>query len=68
MFRTTIKSLVARKLRLLTTSVAVMLGVAFMAGTLVLTDTLDQTLDATVGGPMPAATCTSGATCSSTMP
>jgi putative ABC transport system permease protein len=50
MLRTTIKSLFARKLRLLTTSVAVMLGVAFMAGTLVLTDTLDKTLDATVAG------------------
>jgi putative ABC transport system permease protein len=50
MFRTTVRNLAARKLRLLTTSVAVMLGVAFMAGTLVLTDTLDKTLDATVAG------------------
>src|SRR3954470_7244533 len=45
MFRTTIKSLAARKLRLLTTSVAVLLGVAFMAGTLVLTDTIGKTFD-----------------------
>ncbi|HEV7763177.1 MAG TPA: ABC transporter permease, partial [Acidimicrobiales bacterium] len=50
MFRTTLKNLAARKLRLLTTSVAVMLGVAFMAGTLVLTDTLDKTLSETVAG------------------
>src|SRR4051794_9344403 len=45
MFRATIKSLAARKLRLLTTSVAVLLGVAFMAGTLVLTDTIGKTFD-----------------------
>ena len=45
MFRTTIKDLSARKLRLLTTSIAVLLGVAFMAGTLVLTDTIGQTFD-----------------------
>ena len=45
MFRTTIKDLSARKLRLLTTSIAVLLGVAFMAGTLVLTDTIGKTFD-----------------------
>ena len=45
MFRTTLKDLSARKLRLLTTSIAVLLGVAFMAGTLVLTDTIGQTFD-----------------------
>ena len=45
MFRATIKDLSARKLRLLTTSIAVLLGVAFMAGTLVLTDTIGQTFD-----------------------
>ena len=45
MFRTTLKHLAARKLRLLTTSLAVLLGVAFMAGTLVLTDTISQTFD-----------------------
>ena len=50
MFRTTLKNLAARKLRLLTTSFAVLLGVAFMAGTLVLTDTLDQTLSGVVAG------------------
>jgi putative ABC transport system permease protein len=43
--RTTIKNLAARKLRLFTTGIAIVLGVAFMAGTLVLTDTIDQTFD-----------------------
>jgi putative ABC transport system permease protein len=45
MFRITLKDLAARKLRLLTTSIAVLLGVAFMAGTLVLTDTIGHTFD-----------------------
>jgi putative ABC transport system permease protein len=45
MFRTTLKNLAARKLRLLTTSIAVLLGVAFMAGTLVLTDTIGKSFD-----------------------
>jgi len=45
MFRVTLKNLAARKLRLLTTSLAVLLGVSFMAGTLVLTDTIGKTFD-----------------------
>src|SRR4029079_12536312 len=45
MMRTTLKNLSARKLRLVTTSIAVLLGVAFMAGTLVLTDTIGKTFD-----------------------
>jgi putative ABC transport system permease protein len=45
MFRTTFKSLVARRFRLFASSLAVMLGVAFMAGTLVLTDTIQKTFD-----------------------
>jgi putative ABC transport system permease protein len=45
MFRITLKNLAARKLRLLTTSVAVLLGVAFMAGTLVLTATVGASFD-----------------------
>ena len=45
MFRTTLKNLAARKLRLLTTSLAVLLGVAFMAGTLVLTDTIGKSFN-----------------------
>jgi putative ABC transport system permease protein len=45
MFTLTIKELAARKLRLLTTAFAVLLGVAFMAGTLVFTDTVGATFD-----------------------
>lgn len=45
MLRATLKDLWARKIRLLTTSAAVLLGVAFMAGTLVLTDTVSRTFD-----------------------
>lgn len=45
MLRTTLRSLQARKLRLFTTTLAVVLGVAFMAGTLVFTDTIGQTFD-----------------------
>src|SRR5688572_29618278 len=45
MFKLTIKELIGKKLRLITTALAVMLGVAFMAGTLVLTDTIGKTFD-----------------------
>ena len=45
MFRVTIKNLLARKFRLVLTSIAVMLGVAFMAGTFVLTDTMAAVFD-----------------------
>lgn len=45
MFAMTIKELVARKVRLLSTALAVLLGVAFMAGTLVFTDTIGATFD-----------------------
>ncbi len=45
MFRVTLKSLLARKLRLLLTAMAVVLGVAFVSGTLMLGDTLNSTFD-----------------------
>ena len=45
MFFTTIKGLIAHKLRLFATALAVTLGVAFMAGTLILTDTITKTFD-----------------------
>ncbi|HZG95422.1 MAG TPA: FtsX-like permease family protein [Mycobacteriales bacterium] len=45
MWRTTIRGLVARRLRLALTGVAVVLGVAFVSGTLVLTDTISHTFD-----------------------
>jgi putative ABC transport system permease protein len=44
MLKTTIKSLLTAKRRLFTTALAVLLGVAFMAGTLVLTDTIGKTV------------------------
>jgi putative ABC transport system permease protein len=47
--RATIKSLLARKLRLLLTALAVVLGVGFMAGTLVLTDTATRSFDGLFG-------------------
>jgi putative ABC transport system permease protein len=47
--RATIKSLLARKLRLLLTALAVVLGVSFMAGTLVLTDTATRSFDGLFG-------------------
>ncbi|HEV3400239.1 MAG TPA: FtsX-like permease family protein [Acidimicrobiales bacterium] len=45
MLRVTVKGLLAHKLRLAATALAVMLGVAFMAGTLVFTDTISRTFD-----------------------
>lgn len=45
MLRVTLKNLFARKLRLVLTSLAVVLGVAFMSGTFVLTDTIGNVFD-----------------------
>src|SRR5579862_7426579 len=45
MFRTTAKIVLARRFRLVTTAFAVLLGVAFMAGTLTLTDTVSKSFD-----------------------
>ena len=45
MFTMTIKELAARKRRLFSTAMAVILGVAFMAGTLVFNDTIGATFD-----------------------
>src|SRR5262245_38612187 len=45
MWRATIKGLLAHKLRLALTALAVILGVAFVSGTYVLTDTLGHTFD-----------------------
>ena len=45
MFSLTIKGLWAHKLRYALTGLAVVLGVAFMAGTMVLTDTMEKTFD-----------------------
>ncbi|WP_045742970.1 ABC transporter permease [Actinoplanes rectilineatus] len=45
MLRATLKSLLARKLRLILSGLAVVLGVMFVSGALVLTDTLNRTFD-----------------------
>ena len=50
----------SRKLRLLTTAFAVLLGVAFMAGTLVFTDTIGATYDSALAEANEGSTPTSG--------
>ena len=45
MLKVIMHGLLARKFRLFATALAVTLGVAFMAGTLVLTDTFGKTFD-----------------------
>jgi putative ABC transport system permease protein len=45
MWKTTIKGLMAHKLRMALTALAVVLGVGFIAGTYVLTDTMNRTFD-----------------------
>ncbi|MBW8484974.1 ABC transporter permease [Actinomadura parmotrematis] len=47
MLKTTLAGLLARRVRLLLTSVAIVLGVGFVAGTLVLTDSIDRGIGAT---------------------
>ncbi len=46
MLRTTLKSVLGHKSRLVSTMLAVLLGVGFLAGTLVLTDTITKSFDA----------------------
>ncbi|KPM55876.1 hypothetical protein ACG83_11595 [Frankia sp. R43] len=45
MLRATLRSLLARKVRLMLSVLAVVVGVSFVTGTLVLTDTLNRTFD-----------------------
>ena len=45
MLRATVKSLLARKFRLAMSAFAIVLGVAFVTGSYVFTDTLDQTFE-----------------------
>jgi putative ABC transport system permease protein len=56
MLRVTWRNLVARKLRLLLSAFAIVLGVAFVAGSLVFTDTLAKAFDGIVAGSVPDAT------------
>ncbi len=48
MLRAAVRNLLARKLRLLLSAFAIVLGVAFVAGSYVFTDTLDESFDAIV--------------------
>lgn len=45
MVRATLKGILAHKLRLVLTALSVMIGVAFIAGTFIFTDTIDRTFD-----------------------
>ncbi|MGZ4561407.1 MAG: hypothetical protein ACXVXJ_10660, partial [Mycobacteriaceae bacterium] len=45
MWKVTLKGILAHKIRFLLTGVAVILGVSFIAGTLVLTATINKTFD-----------------------
>jgi putative ABC transport system permease protein len=49
MWKVTVAGMRARKLRLALTAAAIVLGVMFVSGTLVLTDTLNRTFDTLVG-------------------
>src|ERR1700761_4758900 len=49
MGRITLRGLLARKLRLALTALAIVLGVTFVTGTFVLGDTLNRTFDGVVG-------------------
>jgi putative ABC transport system permease protein len=49
MTKITVRGLRARKLRLALTALAIVLGVTFVTGTLVLTDTLNRTFDTLIG-------------------
>jgi len=50
MIRATLKSLAARKLRLAMSAFAIVLGVAFVVGSYVFTDTIDKTFEDIFGG------------------
>src|ERR1700751_816336 len=49
MFRLALKGAIARRLRLALTATSIIIGVAFVAGTFVLTDTLNATFDKIFG-------------------
>jgi putative ABC transport system permease protein len=53
MFRATMRNLLARKLRLALSGFAIVLGVAFVAGSFVFTDTLSKSFDGIVNGTTP---------------
>ncbi|MFD1824231.1 MULTISPECIES: ABC transporter permease [Mumia] len=53
MLRVTLRNLLARKVRLLMSAFAIVLGVAFVAGTLIFTDTMSKSFDGIVKGSTP---------------
>lgn len=56
MLRVTLRNLLARKVRLALSALAIVLGVAFVAGSLVFTDTMRQSFDGIVEGSSPDVT------------
>ena len=56
MTRFALKSLAGRKLRTFLTALAIVLGVAMISGTYVLTDTIDRAFSSTSPTPTPAPT------------
>ena len=56
MFLVSWRNLVARKVRLLLSAVAIVLGVAFVSGSLVFTDTLEAAFNGIISGGVPDAT------------
>jgi len=49
MWNVTLRGLLARKLRMALTALAIVVGVTFVSGTLILTDTLHQTFVSLIG-------------------
>lgn len=56
MLRVTLRNLLARKLRLLLSAFAIVLGVAFLSGSLIFTDTMGKSFDNIVNGSVSDAT------------
>ncbi|KHL10523.1 putative ABC transport system permease protein [Mumia flava] len=56
MLRVTLRNLVARKVRLLMSAFAIVLGIAFVAGTLIFTDTMNKSFEGIVNGSTPYVT------------
>ena len=57
MWKATIRGLLARKVRLALTALAILLGVSFVSATYVLTDTVKQSFDAVFAQTLPGSTC-----------
>src|SRR5215207_3040990 len=56
MLRVTLRNLMARKIRLVLSAFAIVLGVAFLSGSLIFTDTMDKSFDNIVSGSVSDAT------------